>query len=84
MPIVIKFRHYPDKVRIKQKVLNDLPSESNYRVSDQFPGAIQDRLKLLIPTLIKACEDSKTASWSYDKLIINGKSYTVETLANAG
>lgn len=83
-PIVVKFSHYPDKLKIKQRVFRDLPPESSYRVSDQFPKAIQDRRKLLIPTLIKAREDNKTASLSYDKLIINGKSYTVDTVASAG
>ncbi|XP_060585205.1 uncharacterized protein LOC132741129 [Ruditapes philippinarum] len=54
------------------------------RVSEQYPKIIQDRRKMLIPTLIKAKEDGKKAYLSYDKLYINNKMFTTENVSSAG
>lgn len=82
-PIVVKFNHYPDKTKIKSKAFTEL-KDSNYRVSEQFPKAIQDRRKQLIPVMVKAKQDGKNAHLSYDKLIINGSTFTVENVHTAG
>lgn len=82
-PIVVRFNHFPDKTLIKSKAFAELKN-SGYRVSEQFPKAIQDKRKQLIPVMIQAKQDGKTAFLSYDKLIINGTSFTVENVHRAG
>ena len=90
-PIVVKFNHYPDKLTVKQRAREvfpnpgpNNPTESRYRVGDQFPKAIQERRKQLIPILVKAKNDKKRAFLSYDKLCIEGTMYTVDTVSRAG
>ncbi|XP_045174508.2 uncharacterized protein LOC123535821 [Mercenaria mercenaria] len=70
-PIVAKFNHTPDKIEVKQKVLERKDAIS-IRCSDQYPKVIQDRRKKLIPELIKARDENKEAVLRYDKLYING------------
>ncbi len=53
-------------------------------VSDQFPKSVQDRRKILLPVMIKAKHDGKNAFLSYDKLYIDGKMFSADTVANAG
>ncbi|XP_045198378.2 uncharacterized protein LOC123552704 [Mercenaria mercenaria] len=78
-PIVVKFNHTPDKIEIKKKVFEKQDSIS-VKCSDQYPKVIQDRRKRLIPEMIKAREENKTAVLRYDKLYINGSLFreTVE------
>ncbi|KAH3787220.1 hypothetical protein DPMN_165340 [Dreissena polymorpha] len=89
------FSHFPDKELIKQKCREMSNNDQNtfssgtsgtphIRCSDQFPPAIQERRRKLIPTMIKARQDGKTAYISYDKLIINGQAITVDTVSLAG
>lgn len=86
-PIVVKFNHYPDKLLVKQKcsdLQRNSETRSQIRVSEQFPKLIQDKRRQLIPVLIKAKQDGKTAYLSYDKLFINNKMFTVDTLPQSG
>ncbi|KAH3892742.1 hypothetical protein DPMN_016870 [Dreissena polymorpha] len=66
-------------MKIKQQML-DIPRASNKRVSDQFPRAIQERRKILIPYLVKARSDGKRASLVHDKLHIDDATFTVDKL----
>ena len=77
-PIVAKFNFFQDKTSIKQCAYTELKN-SPYRVSDQYPKAIQDRRRALIPHLIKAKENNKKAVLSYDKLYIDGHLFRGET-----
>ena len=77
-PIVAKFNFFQDKATIKQSAYTALKN-SPYRVSDQFPKAIQDRRRALIPHLIKARESNKKAVLSYDKLYIDGRLFRGES-----
>jgi hypothetical protein len=45
---------------------------------------IQDRRKMLIPTLIKAKEDGEKAYLSYGNFYINNKMFTTENVSSAG
>jgi hypothetical protein len=95
-PVVVAFNHYPDKMLIKQKVneawkQNQSTSSGDtfnpytkVRVSEQYPKVIQDRRKQLIPAMIRAKQDGKTAYVSVDKLYINNKMFTVDTVSNSG
>ncbi|KAH3837150.1 hypothetical protein DPMN_110529 [Dreissena polymorpha] len=76
-PIVVNY--FQDKMKIKQQML-DNPRASNKRVSDQFPRAIQERRKILIPYLVKARSDGKRASLVHDKLHIDNATFTVDKL----
>ncbi|XP_052785962.1 uncharacterized protein LOC128221388 [Mya arenaria] len=94
-PIVAIFNHFPDKVLVKQK-FRDMDAQNGFnatvggdnstriRCSEQFPSEIQERRKFLIPAMIKARQDGKTAHLSYDKLFIKNKMYTVETIRTSG
>lgn len=82
-PIVVRFSHFPDKSLIKSKAFAELKN-SGYRVSEQLAKAIQDKRKQLIPMMIQAKQYGKTAFLSYDKLIINSTSFTVEQVHRAG
>ena len=77
-PILVKFNFSQDKTLIKKCAYSEL-KDTQYRVSDQYPNAIQDRRKALIPHLIKARGDNKKAVLSYDKLYIDGILFTGET-----
>ena len=98
-PVVAMFNHFPDKLTVKQKFRDLAPPDdtsneaassetgnrsSGIRCSEQFPPVIQERRKSLIPAMIKAREDGKTAHLSYDKLFINNKMYTVDTVRTSG
>ena len=76
-PIVTKFNYFRDKVDVKQLV-QDKSESTQIRVGDQYPKIIQDRRKKLIPLLKKAKDENKHAVLSYDKLYINGKTYTAD------
>jgi hypothetical protein len=51
----------------------DKLQNTDYRVDDQFPRAVQEKLRRLIPELIKAREEGKDAVLVYDKLVIKGR-----------
>ena len=43
----MKFNYFQDKVTVKQKAYSVLDKDAPYRVSDQYPKPIQDRLGTL-------------------------------------
>ena len=79
-PIVAKFCFFQDKLCVKRSAYDKLKN-SPFRVSDQFPQAVREKRAILKPYLDKAKKDGKSANLSFDKLIINGKSYTVDTIS---
>jgi len=85
-PVVVKFNYYQDKERVKQHIRDFVKTNSDcpIRSSDQFPKVIQEKRKKLIPTLVAAKTAGKKASLSYDKLYIEGKMYTVDTVSQSG
>ena len=76
-PIVTQFNYFRDKVYVKQLV-QDKSESTPIRVGDQYPKPIQDRRKKLIQLLKQAKDENKRAVLSYDKLYINGKTYTAD------
>ena len=81
--------NYPDKLIVKQECLdsqkaNGENKRSQLRVSEHFLKAIQDKGRQLIPYLVKAKQDGKMANLSYDKLYINNRKYTVQSVAQSG
>jgi len=93
-PIVAMFNHFPDKIMIKKKsqllwknFRDSTEGDSTHsatppkiRISDQFSKTVQEKRKVLIPVMIKAKNDGKNANLAHDKLYINGKMYTVDTV----
>ena len=73
-PIVVKFNYFQDKVNIK-RLVHERSDSTDVKVSDQYPRAIQERRKTLIPELIKAKNEGKVAVLNYDKLLINGRRF---------
>ncbi|XP_060565046.1 uncharacterized protein LOC132724230 [Ruditapes philippinarum] len=85
-PIVVKFNFYQDKLTVKERVRDVTKDQDHpsFRVGDQFPKAVQEKRRKLIPTLIAAKRANKNAWLSYDKLCIDGKMFTVDTVSRAG
>ena len=54
------------------------------RVSDQFPKTVQERRKMLLPAMINAKKSGKLAYLSHDKLFIDNKMFTVDTVQSSG
>jgi chaperonin cofactor prefoldin len=79
-PIVANFLYTPDKYTVKQAAFEKL-KDTDYRVSDQYPRAIQEKRRQLIPDLEKARKDGYEAYISYDKLVIRGRRNRVSPVA---
>jgi hypothetical protein len=71
-PIVAKFNYYQDKLMVKNAAFEKL-KYTDYRISDQFPRAIQEKRRQLIPELITAREEGNDAVIIYDKLVVKGR-----------
>ena len=88
-PIVGMFNHFPDKQLIKNK-FRDVDNQSSssdpssIRYSEQFPPVIQEHRQKLIPAMIKAKQEGRTAYLSYDILFINGTMYNVNNINTSG
>ena len=78
-PIVVKFNHYPDKVRVKQSAYT-AKRDTNYRVSEQFPKEIQERRRILYPEMRKAQAEKRRVVMSYDKLYVDGRTITADSI----
>ena len=74
-PVVVKFNFFGDKLAVKEAARTRLRG-SPLSVSEQYPKAIQDRRKSLIPYLVQARQQGKDASLSYDALYIDRVRYT--------
>ena len=77
--IEAKFNFHQDKLSVKRKV-NELLKHSDFGVGDQFPKAIQDRRRKLIPLMIKAKNEGKRAVLAYDKLYVNNVLMTADNV----
>lgn len=78
-PIVAKFNYYRDKIEIKQKARDKL-NGSEYRIGEQFPCAIQERRKKLMPMFHHARQNNQRLILSYDKLYINVQMHKADTV----
>jgi hypothetical protein len=78
-PIVAKFHDPPIKESVKKSVFErkDTISKS---VNDQYPKIVQDRRKQLIPWMLKARQVKKRAVLDRDRLYIENRMYTVNSL----
>ncbi len=79
-PIIFKLHYFPDKSRIwKQRTkLKD----SNIWLSEDFPQAIVQRRQVLDAIRKKAISVGRKAFLSVDRLIIDDRAYTVDSLHN--
>jgi ribA/ribD-fused uncharacterized protein len=77
-PIICKFNWYKDKERVfnnRSKLAN-----SGVSVSEDFPAEMIDRRKTLYPFMQSARKIGKFSELQGDRLYIDGKTYTVNTL----
>ena len=74
--VVVKFKDTTSKLVIKEALKKANLKDTPYFVFDQYPKAIQERRKALIPDMIKARREGKTAFLVRDKLYVNNKPYT--------
>ena len=72
--IVAVFKDSKDKEFVKTHRLQ-LENSQKF-MHDQYPPEIVEQRRKLVPILIKAKKDNKTAYIRYNKLIIDGREYT--------
>lgn len=78
-PIVAKFHNPPVKEAVKSAALNK-KDEISKGVNDQYPKVIQERRRQLIPWMLKARYINKRATLDRDRLFIENRMYTVNSL----
>lgn len=64
--LVAKFNYFQEKLKVKNAAFEKFRGTDN-RVSDQFPRAIQEKLRQLVPEHKKSRDESKDAIVEYDK-----------------
>lgn len=79
-PIIIRFNWYKDRVRV-HKARKELQG-SRFWIMEDYPQEIRDRRKVLQPIANTARNQGKNAFLKSDILIIDDKSYTVDTLSS--
>lgn len=77
-PIIFKLHYFPDREMIwsQKKMLKG----TKLWLSEDFPIEINQRRQLLDPIRKKAVSEGKLATLSVDRLIIDGRAYTVDML----
>ena len=81
-PIITRFHYFGDRQRVYQS--RKKLERSNIYISEDFPPEVVAKRRQLIPILkaAKKLDRYSSQSWiSGDKLFINGKPYTVNTLS---
>lgn len=77
-PIIFKLHYFPDREMIwdKRRKLTG----SNVFISEDFPNEIKQRRQQLEPIRRKAIAEGRRATLSVDRLIIDGRTYTTDTV----
>jgi ribA/ribD-fused uncharacterized protein len=78
-PVIIRFLYFPDRMKVwnaRFKLKN-----SSYSLSEDFPPEIVARRKILYPILKAAKRDEVNCKMFGDKLELDGKIYTVNTIS---
>lgn len=73
--IVVKFKETKSKMIVKEALRTINLKESPFGVFDQYPKAIQERRKALIPVMLQARRADKSAFLVRDKLYVNNRPY---------
>ena len=76
--IIVRFNYFQDRVRVWDARKN--LKGSNISLSEDFPGVTSQKRRSLFPIMMKARKMDKFAYLKDDKLIIDRKTYSVETL----
>lgn len=79
-PIIAKFLNFKDKQRIQNRIKEKLTGneeewENPHRVSEDYTQGVRDQRKALTPYLRNARAADKRAYISFNKLVIDGKSF---------
>ncbi|MCG7879743.1 MAG: hypothetical protein N0C90_25955 [Candidatus Thiodiazotropha endolucinida] len=82
-PIIAKFLNFKDKQkvqnRIKEKIRDEREWENPHRVSEDFTQSVRDQRKGLTPFMRNARAAEKQAYLSFNKLVIDGKMFLLDT-----
>ena len=81
--IIAKFTYYKEREQVWLSRYS-LSEDQNIWITEDFPEAVKSKRRTLFPVL-KAAQRSplvKQASLRVDKLVIDGKTFTVDTMAN--
>ena len=79
-PVIVRFNWYQDRAKVwseKRKLKG-----SNYFVSEDFPQEVLQKQKTLLPVASKARSLGMKAHVRGDTLLVDGKSYTIDTLSS--
>lgn len=77
-PIIARFAFFSDRETVWKK--KQMLKGSNLFIEEDLPVAIQQRRRRLLPVMKAARRDGKRASVHGDRLMIEGKPYTVESI----
>lgn len=83
-PIIVKFLSFKDRELVLQRCrMNEAPAclPDGIRVVEDFPPEIELRRKKLLPFMHAARNIKARCRMSLDRLIIEGETYTVETIS---
>ena len=78
-PIIARMGHYKDKMMLfaRRKILKE---KTGISISDDFPKEIEEKRKEMYPIYRHAQETGYNTQLKGDKLFVNGRVYTPETL----
>lgn len=77
-PIICRFTDYTDREQVWSERIK--LKDTNMRISENFPDEIRNRRTTLYPYMVAAIKLNKKAILQYDKLKVDGKLYTVDTI----
>ncbi|XP_070556495.1 uncharacterized protein [Ptychodera flava] len=81
-PVIVKFLSYKTRSAVLQKARSVLKKDSPIFVTEDLPPVVRQARKKLIPFLVKARDEGKRAILSYDKLLIDGRKYKLDSGSN--
>ena len=81
-PMIAKFHWFGDikEIMSKKAILKD--TNTSIFISQDWPKEVEDKRRILMPFMHRAREENMTARVNVDKLIVQGKVYTVDTLGS--
>lgn len=80
--IVVRLCYYPDRMSILRSAKNLKGHKPPIFINEQFPAEIMRRQRILRPILKEARNKGLRATLSRDKLVVDGKAYTVDNIQN--
>ena len=81
-PIIVKFNKFKDRENVFARTKSVLDRKSKYFVKEDFTERVQKQRRELSKWLVRARDKGENGPLKYDKLIIEGVTYTFDQLSN--